>query len=181
MERRPLWLRPRASHPAVTRRARRGGDRPFAHWPGYYTYGINQTSNRCLPLHSCTLMSHVVKGRFTARPAALVQVAVPLAGVHVAPQGVHVGLLSAAEVTHQRPGVVADPQPTVVARLPPSGVHLGEVFAGSLDNSECVADVSVGDVRDVNLGGVDVLSFGWQLRQQVIGQPLGTGVVDLAP
>src|SRR5262245_39718347 len=28
MERQPLRLRPRASHPAVTRRARRGGDRP---------------------------------------------------------------------------------------------------------------------------------------------------------
>ena len=63
MERQPLRLRPRASHPAVTRRARRGGDRPFAHWPEYYTYGISRTSKRCLPLHSCTLMSHVVRGR----------------------------------------------------------------------------------------------------------------------
>ena len=32
----------------------------LAHWPEYYTYGINQTSKRCLPLHSCTLMSHVI-------------------------------------------------------------------------------------------------------------------------
>ena len=62
MERRPLRLRPRASHPAVTRGARRGGDRPFAHWPGYYTFAISRTSKRCLPLHSCTLMSHVVRG-----------------------------------------------------------------------------------------------------------------------
>ena len=43
---------------------RRGGDRPFAHWPEYYTYGINQTSKRCLPLHSCTLMSHPAIRRF---------------------------------------------------------------------------------------------------------------------
>jgi len=63
MERQPLRLRPRASHPAVTRRACRGGDRPFAHWPGYYTFAISRTSKRCLPLHSCTLMSHIVRGR----------------------------------------------------------------------------------------------------------------------
>ena len=50
MERRPLRLLPRASHPAVTRGARRGGDRPFAHWPGYYTFDISRTSKRCLPL-----------------------------------------------------------------------------------------------------------------------------------
>jgi hypothetical protein len=62
MKRRPLRLLPRASHPAVTRRARRGGDRPFAHWPGYYTFAISRTSNRCLPLHSCTLMSHTAIG-----------------------------------------------------------------------------------------------------------------------
>ena len=40
----PLRLRPRASHPAVTRGARRGGDRPFAHWPEYYTFDISRTS-----------------------------------------------------------------------------------------------------------------------------------------
>ena len=34
MERQPLRLRPRASHPAVTRRARRGGDRPSRTGPG---------------------------------------------------------------------------------------------------------------------------------------------------
>src|SRR6185295_16843285 len=62
MERRPLRLRPRASHPAVTRRARRGGDRPFAHWPGYYTYGISRTSTVPPTFNSCTLMSHVIAG-----------------------------------------------------------------------------------------------------------------------
>src|SRR4029077_6942783 len=62
MERQPLRLRPRASHPAVTRRARRGGDRPFVHWPGYYTFAISRTSKRCPPLHSCTLMSHIIAG-----------------------------------------------------------------------------------------------------------------------
>ena len=34
----------------------------YADFPEYYTYGINQTSKRCLLLHSCTLMSHVVTG-----------------------------------------------------------------------------------------------------------------------
>ena len=34
----------------------------IAHWPGYYTFDISRTSNRCLPLHSCTITSHVVTG-----------------------------------------------------------------------------------------------------------------------
>ena len=34
----------------------------LAHWPEYYTYGINRTSKRCLLLHSCTLTSHIVAG-----------------------------------------------------------------------------------------------------------------------
>ena len=38
MEREPLRLGPRASHPAVTRRARRGGDRPSRTGPSTYTY-----------------------------------------------------------------------------------------------------------------------------------------------
>jgi hypothetical protein len=37
MEQGPLRLRPRASHLAVTHNARRGGDGPTAHWPGYRT------------------------------------------------------------------------------------------------------------------------------------------------
>jgi hypothetical protein len=32
----------------------------IAHWPEYYTFDISRTSKRCLPLHSCTLRSHVV-------------------------------------------------------------------------------------------------------------------------
>ena len=45
------------SHPQSTPRRRQA----LARWPEYYTYGINQTSKRCLPLHSCTLMSHVIR------------------------------------------------------------------------------------------------------------------------
>ena len=30
----------------------------IAHGPGYYTLDISRTSNRCLPLHSCTITSH---------------------------------------------------------------------------------------------------------------------------
>ena len=45
------------SHPQSTPRRRQA----LTHWPGYYTYGINRTSKRCLPLHSCTLMSHVIR------------------------------------------------------------------------------------------------------------------------
>jgi len=36
----------------------------IAHWPEYYTFDISRTSKRCLLLHSCTLTSHVVAGRF---------------------------------------------------------------------------------------------------------------------
>src|ERR1700758_3606518 len=62
MEREPLRLwtpgfAPR-SYPQSTPRRRQA----LAHWPEYYTYGINRTSKRCLLLHSCTLMSHVVAG-----------------------------------------------------------------------------------------------------------------------
>jgi len=39
-----------------------GRRQAFAHWPGYYTFAISRTSKRCLPLHSCTLMSHVIRG-----------------------------------------------------------------------------------------------------------------------
>src|SRR5262249_48569713 len=46
------------SHPQSTP----GRRQALAHWPEYYTYGINQTSKRCLPLHSCTLMSHTTVG-----------------------------------------------------------------------------------------------------------------------
>ena len=42
------------SHPQSTP----GRRQALAHWPEYYTYGISRTSKRCLPLHSCTLMSH---------------------------------------------------------------------------------------------------------------------------
>src|ERR1700751_3665441 len=45
-------------HPRSTPRRRQA----LAHWPEYYTYGISRTSKRCLPLHSCTLMSHIVRG-----------------------------------------------------------------------------------------------------------------------
>ena len=58
MEREPLRLLPRGfascSYPQSTPRRRQA----LAHWPEYYTYGINRTSKRCLLLHSCTLMSH---------------------------------------------------------------------------------------------------------------------------
>src|ERR1700739_61063 len=62
MEREPLRLwtpgfAPR-SYPQSTPRRRQA----LAHWPEYYTYGISRTSKRCLPLHSCTLMSHIVRG-----------------------------------------------------------------------------------------------------------------------
>jgi hypothetical protein len=36
----------------------------IAHWPEYYTFDISRTSQRCLPLNSCTLTSHVITGRF---------------------------------------------------------------------------------------------------------------------
>ena len=52
------------SHPQSTPRRRQA----LAHWPEYYTYGINQTSKRCLPLHSCTLMSHPAIRRFQDPP-----------------------------------------------------------------------------------------------------------------
>ena len=60
MEPEPLRLRPRASHPAVTRDARRGGDR-LAHRPEYYTFDISRTSKRCLPLVSCTVTPHITR------------------------------------------------------------------------------------------------------------------------
>ena len=51
-------------HPQSTPRRRQA----LAHWPDYYTYGINRTSKRCLLLHSCTLMSHVIRGRLHHHP-----------------------------------------------------------------------------------------------------------------
>ena len=41
-----------------------GRRQAIAHWPGYYTFAISRTSKRCLPLHSCTLMSHPAVGCF---------------------------------------------------------------------------------------------------------------------
>jgi hypothetical protein len=52
------------SYPQSTPRRRQA----FAHWPDYYTYGISRTSKRCLLLHSCTLMSHVIRGRLHHHP-----------------------------------------------------------------------------------------------------------------
>ena len=66
MEPEPLRLRPRASHPAVTRDARRGGDR-LAHRPEYYTFDIGRTSKRCLPLVSCTVTSHITRRSLRVR------------------------------------------------------------------------------------------------------------------
>jgi len=66
MEPEPLRLRPRASHPAVTRDARRGGDR-LAHRPEYYTFDIGRTSERCLPLVSCTVTSHITRRSLRVR------------------------------------------------------------------------------------------------------------------
>jgi hypothetical protein len=66
MEPEPLRLRPRASHPAVTRDARRGGDR-LAHRPEYYTFDISRTSKRCLPLVSCTVTSHITRRSLRVR------------------------------------------------------------------------------------------------------------------
>jgi hypothetical protein len=70
MEREPLRLgtpgfAPR-SYPQST--PGRGRRQALAHWPEYYTYGINRTSKRCLLLHSCTLMSHVVAGGLHHHP-----------------------------------------------------------------------------------------------------------------
>ena len=68
MEQGPLRLLPRASHPAVTHRARRRRRQAIAHWPEYYTPGIRRTSNWCLPLRSCIITSHVVGGGLQASP-----------------------------------------------------------------------------------------------------------------
>ena len=56
------------SHPRCTPRRRQA----IAHWPEYYTLDISRTSKRCLPLHSCTLTSHIDTGSLlTALPARL--------------------------------------------------------------------------------------------------------------
>ena len=52
------------SHPRRTPRRRQA----IAHWPEYYTFDISRTSKRCLPLHSCTLTSHVVRRRLHPHP-----------------------------------------------------------------------------------------------------------------
>jgi hypothetical protein len=67
MEHGPLRLRPRASHPAVTHDARRGGDRPSRTDPGT-TPSTSAEPPRRLPLHSCTLTSHVIGGRLHHHP-----------------------------------------------------------------------------------------------------------------
>jgi hypothetical protein len=64
MEREPLRLLPRASLPRSYPRSTPRRRQALAHWPEYYTYGISRTSKRCLLLHSCTLISHVVAGGF---------------------------------------------------------------------------------------------------------------------
>lgn len=56
------WASSRASHPAVTRDARQGGDRPPRTGLGTTPRQIIKPS-RCLPLHSCTLVPHVARGR----------------------------------------------------------------------------------------------------------------------
>src|SRR6266540_3615363 len=47
------------SYPRRTSRRRQA----IAHWPGYYTSSISRTSTGASHLHSCTLTSHVIRGR----------------------------------------------------------------------------------------------------------------------
>jgi len=64
MEQEPLRLGPRASHPAVTHRARRGGDRPSRTGPSTTPTASTEPPNGASYFHSCTLMSHIVAGGF---------------------------------------------------------------------------------------------------------------------
>ena len=50
-------------HPRRTPRRRRA----IAHWPGYYTVDLSRPPRR-LPLHSCTLTSHIVAGGLHHHP-----------------------------------------------------------------------------------------------------------------
>src|SRR5947207_64672 len=56
MEREPLGLFPDASHPTVTRDARRGGDRPSRTGPGTTPSTSAEPPNGASHLHSCALM-----------------------------------------------------------------------------------------------------------------------------
>ena len=58
-----LGLLPRASHPAVTHDARRGGDGPSRTGPSTTPSASSRTSNSASYFNSCPLTSHVVAGR----------------------------------------------------------------------------------------------------------------------
>lgn len=49
---------PWASHPAITRNARQGGDGPLEHGSEISVYGISRTSNLADLLDACDLASH---------------------------------------------------------------------------------------------------------------------------
>jgi hypothetical protein len=55
------WALPRASHPAITRNARRGGDRPTEHVPGTTAQLTSVDLQSSSSLNVCDLTSHVAK------------------------------------------------------------------------------------------------------------------------
>ena len=128
MEQGPLRLLPRASHPAVTRDARRGGDRPSRTGPGTTPSTSAEPPNGASHLHSCTLTSHVVagglhhhRGHLPAPQPVRQRQHLPLRGAEAA------GLLRPP----RRSGPMAPGSSPTIPALPMSMPHTRSRYSGS--------------------------------------------------